>query len=126
MNTPNISPVIMTREIIEDCLTHSPKFRAAVIDNLLVYAKPNLHNELLQLMRDELSQQDTPIIAQTGSMNKIRFIKRIREISTGRVSEFMNAYPAIVSSYHTINIGTMIGLADAKKLAEYYIGTFSK
>lgn len=116
-----LSLPILTREIIEDCLINSPLFRAAVIDNLILYSKPNLHIEIVTAMKDS--------VINTGSdsiINKIAFVKRIREISDGRCLEISVAYPEIIrrSEYLPPLSYTMLTLNDSKNLAEYYITTF--
>jgi hypothetical protein len=114
----SITSVNMTRAIVEDCLINSPMFRNAVIDKILVYSTVPLHNELLVAMQDSYR-----------AMNKIAFIKRVREISEGRVNEFITAYPTIVeeTSYVGRDVRhTTLKLEHSKKLAEYYIETFNR
>ncbi len=129
----SITSVNMTRAIVEDCLINSPMFRNAVIDKILVYSTVPLHNELLVAMQDSYRAMNNPSApgsaAWSPTMNKIVFIKRVREISEGRVNEFITAYPTIVeeTSYVGRDVRhTTLKLEHSKKLAEYYIETFGK
>ena len=119
-----LSKLFLTREIISDCLDNSPLFRNAVIDLILERqgATP-LEVELIDIMN---TCYTTVVLGKiTKDFNKITFIKALREFSTGRINEFIAAYPAIVDAAgykkHPITQfqSDTLSLLDAKHLAEH-------
>lgn len=110
----------LTREMIEDCLINSKVFRDAIINNIMLAQKPKLHDELLKAMHESVQPNS---IGGGMVMNKIAFIKAIRELSKGRCREIADAYPSIIasSSYYGVGAADSLGLADSKHLAESYI-----
>lgn len=105
--------------MIEDCLINSKVFRDAIIDNIMLAQKPNLHEELLKAMHE--SVQPNQIGGTT--MNKIAFIKAIRALSQGRCRDIADRYPSIIdqNNYYGCSPLNTLGLADSKHLAESYI-----
>jgi hypothetical protein len=115
-----MNPIELTREMIEDCILNSKVFRDAIIDNIMLAQKPNLHEELLKAMHDSVQPNH---IGGGTTMNKIAFIKAIRELSQKRAREFVEQYPSIISGSEYFGPGgaSTLGLADSKHLAESYI-----
>jgi hypothetical protein len=118
-------PIELTREMIEDCIINSKVFRDAIIDNIMLAQRPNLHEELLQAMHESVQPNH---IGTGNTMNKIAFIKAIRALSQNRCREFVERFPSIISgsSYFGPNPMTTLGLADSKHLAESYISLHYK
>ena len=121
MNLPNI---VLTREILEDCLLNSKPFRDAVLDQLVISQKPRVHDQVLELMRECYS----PNTLGAYSINKIAFIKGIRELSVGRPMDFVNEFIGLIKpdSYCGPTPMTTLGLADSKHLAEDYIARYDR
>ncbi len=115
---------VFTRELIEDCIINSKMFRDMMIDKFMSDNKiSTLHAELLAEMNEHYVYQ-IHTYPNGWFMNKIAFIKRIREKSKNRAFEFCNLFPTIITSEYSKSDTDMIGLADAKHLSEHYIGTY--
>lgn len=112
----------MTREMIEDCLLNSKVFRDAVLDHLESLSGPDLEAEIMAAFKESIVIGDITV-GKPYVVNKLGFIKKIRDLSQNRVSDFMKAFPSIIPwhNYTSIPIETCLGLADSKHLVEYFI-----
>lgn len=109
----------LSREIIDDCIINSKMFRDKIIDSVTIHFS-NIHDEILKAMNDSSQDGDFGL---DRKLNKIRFLKTIRELSRGRCHDIAERFPSIIGSgvYYRSGKEDVLTLFDAKNIAELFI-----
>lgn len=113
--TPSLISISIPRDVFDECIQFSAKFRKHVIDCYAEGMMPpteRIHRDMIRLLSESRDS------AVSSGVNKITFIKKIREYSqNGNMRSFYMTFPGFLTG----STDEVMGLADAKRLAEHYV-----